>query len=151
MGLNICSLNTFKQLGYSKQIIDSINKITIKGYDDQERSSKGTVRLPLSIGLVTKDVICQVLDLYLTYNILLGCLWIHEMRALPSTYHQCIKLPHNGIEVAVKGYPNPFIYCNNQQPKLEIIVPFNQEAIPCSTYVDPKSLKASTSKQGELK
>ncbi|GLJ04701.1 hypothetical protein SUGI_0001540 [Cryptomeria japonica] len=86
-GLNICTLSIIKQLGYSDKAMNSTNKITIKAYDDEECSSKGTVTLPLRVGPVTKDVVCQVLDLDLTYNILLGHPWIHEMSAVPSIYH----------------------------------------------------------------
>lgn len=125
--------------------------ITIKAYENEERSSKGTTTLPLRVGPVTKDVVCQVLDLDLTYNILLGCPWIHEMRVVPSTYHRCIKFPHNGVEVTVKADPNPFIYCNNLRPRSEITIPINQEVVPSSTYVDLESLKVSTSKQAEIK
>lgn len=131
--------------------MNATNKITIKAYDNEERSSKGTVTLPLRVGPVAKDVICQVLDLDLTYNILLRPPWIHEMRSVLSTYHQCIKFPHNVVEVTVNGDPNPFIYCNNLRPKAETIIPINREAIPSSAYIDPESLKPSTSKQGELK
>ncbi|GLJ39711.1 hypothetical protein SUGI_0811870 [Cryptomeria japonica] len=150
-GLNICTLSTIKQLGYSNKAVNSINKITIKAYDDEERSSKGTVTLPLRVGPVTKNVVFQVLDLDLTYNILLGRPWIHEMSAVPSTYHRCIKFPHNGVEVTIKADPNPFIYCNNLQPQSEIAIPVNRQVVPSSAYVDPKSLKASTSKQAEIK
>ncbi|GLJ21626.1 hypothetical protein SUGI_0402520 [Cryptomeria japonica] len=73
------------------------------------------------------------------------------MRAVPSTYHQCIKFPHNRVEVTVNGDPNLFIYCNNLRSHTEIIIPSNREAVPSSAYIDPKSLKPSTSKQGELK
>ncbi|GLJ04943.1 hypothetical protein SUGI_0007520, partial [Cryptomeria japonica] len=113
VGINICTLSTIKQLGYSDKAVNAANKITIKAYDDEERSSKGTVTLPLRVGPVTKDVVCQILDLDLTYNILLGRPWIHEMSVVPSTYHRCIKFPHNGVEVTIKADPNPFIYCNN--------------------------------------
>ncbi|GLJ23129.1 hypothetical protein SUGI_0436430 [Cryptomeria japonica] len=145
-GLNICTLSTIKQLGYSDKAMNSTNKITIKVYDDEEHSSKGTVTLPLRVGPVTKDMVCQVLDLDLTYNILLGCPWIHEMNTVPSTYHQCIKFPHNGVEVTVKSDPNPFIYCNNLRSRSEITILANREVIPSLTYVDPESLKAYTSK-----
>ncbi|GLJ59482.1 hypothetical protein SUGI_1510350 [Cryptomeria japonica] len=93
---------------FVSKVVNATNKITIKAYDDEEHSSKGTITLPLRVGLVTKDVVCQVLDLDLTYNILLGHPRIHEMSAIPSTYHRCIKFPHNGVEVTVKADPNPF-------------------------------------------
>ena len=41
VGLNICSLSLLKTLGYFEHVIDSKRKITIKAYDEAERSSKG--------------------------------------------------------------------------------------------------------------
>ena len=35
------------------------------------------------------------------YNILLGRPWIHDMEAMPSIYHQCVKFPYNGIEIYI--------------------------------------------------
>lgn len=81
--------------------MNSRKKITINAYDDEDRSSKGTITLPLKVGPVVRDVVCKVLDVDLTYNILLGRPWIHFIREVPSTYHQCITFPHNEIEVKV--------------------------------------------------
>lgn len=50
-----------------------------------------------------KDIVFQVLDIPLTYKILLGQPWIHEMQAIPSTYHQCVKFPHKGAEIVIPG------------------------------------------------
>lgn len=91
-GLNICALSLIKALGYSENAVDPKKKITIKAYDESERSSKG---------IVEKDTLCQVLDLNLSYNILLGRPWIHKMQAVPSTYHQCVKFPHKGKEIII--------------------------------------------------
>lgn len=60
-------------------IIESKNKITIKAYDDEERSSKGMVILLIRVGPVVKETICQVLYLKFPYNILLGRPWINDM------------------------------------------------------------------------
>lgn len=73
--------------GYSENAIDPRRKITIKSYDDKERSSQGLIVLPIQVGPVVKDIVCQVLDKELTYNIFLGRPWIHDMQAIPSTYH----------------------------------------------------------------
>lgn len=99
--LNICVLSLIKALGYSENAIDPKKKITIKAYDEAERSSKGTMVLPIRIGPVEKDTLCQVLDLNLSYNILLGRPWIHKMQAVPSFYHQCVKFPHEGKEITI--------------------------------------------------
>ena len=47
-------------------------KITIKANEEEEISSKGLMVLPMRMGLVERDVVFQVLDLPLEYNILLG-------------------------------------------------------------------------------
>ena len=92
-GLNICTFNLVKALGYTKDVVDPRKKITIKAYDDEERSSKGMVIIPIRVRPIVKETIFQVLDLHLTYNILLGKLWFHDKQDVPSTYHQCLKFP----------------------------------------------------------
>lgn len=148
-GLNICTLKLIIELGFSEHAVDPRKKITIKAYDEEECSSKGSITLPIRVGHIVKDVVCQVLDLPLTYNILLGRPWIHDMHVVPSTYHQCIKFPHNGVEITILGDPNPFMYCSNLKPKIESIIPSNREAPSSQAYIDPNSLKESTSKANE--
>lgn len=63
VGLNICTLKLVKTLGYSKEVIDSTNKILIRDYDDVEQASKWTITLPIKVGPTIKDIVCQVLDL----------------------------------------------------------------------------------------
>lgn len=123
-GLNIYTYNLVKQFGFSEHAIDPRRKLIIKAYDEEERSSKGLVVLPIRVGPVEKDFLCQVLDLPLTYNILLGRPWIHSIQVVPSTYHQCLKFPHNGVEVTIPietTYP-----CNNIK-QIESMVPHNKE------------------------
>lgn len=55
------------------------------------------------MGLIERDVVFQVQDIPLTYNLLLGHPWIYEMQAIPSTYHQCIKFLFNGAEIVIPG------------------------------------------------
>ena len=71
-GLNICTLKLVLALGFSKDAVDPKKKIIIRAYDEEERSSKGSVILPISVGPVVRDVPFQVLDMDLSYNILLG-------------------------------------------------------------------------------
>lgn len=72
-GLNIYSLSLLKTLGYFEEVINTKKKITIKPYDEVERSSKGLVVLPIRIGPVKRDILFQIVDAGpLAYNILLG-------------------------------------------------------------------------------
>lgn len=68
-GLNICTYSLLTQLGLSENVIDPCKKITIKSYDEEERTSKGLVSLPIRVGPVERDVLFQVLDIPLSYNI----------------------------------------------------------------------------------
>lgn len=134
--LNICTLNLVKSLGLSKSSIDPKNQITIKSYDEEERSSKGMIILPIQVGPIKKDTICQVLYMNLSYKILLGRPWIHEMQAVPSTYHQCIKFPHMGEEITIGGDSNPFQYCSTLKPLHGLFIPHNSEGIVSNTTIE---------------
>ena len=102
--LNICPFNILENLGYSKQDIDTRQKVTIRAYDGSERQSKGLVFLPILIDLVERDILFHVVDTStLSYNILLGRPWIHEMKVVPSTYHRCVTFAHNEIDMCILG------------------------------------------------
>ncbi|KAD4385754.1 hypothetical protein E3N88_25923 [Mikania micrantha] len=53
----------------------------------------GEIKLPVYIeGINSMQRFC-IIDSLSCYNILLGRLWIHGMKGVSSTYHQCVKLP----------------------------------------------------------
>lgn len=135
LGLNICTYNLLTQLGFSENVIDPGKKITIKAYDDEERTSKGLVSLPIKVGPVERDVLFQVLDIPLSYNILLGRSWIHEMKVVLSTYHQCLKFPYNGAEVSIPTDTN--VICNALTKGADTFVPHNRAPSP---NPDPEAL-----------
>ncbi|XP_024004920.1 uncharacterized protein LOC112082059 [Eutrema salsugineum] len=53
----------------------------------------GTIRLPVVAGGVTRIVKFCVTDHPAIYNVIMGTPWINAMRAVPSTYHLCLKFP----------------------------------------------------------
>lgn len=65
------------------------------------------------------------------------------MKVVPSTYHQCLKFPHEGTKITIAGDPDPFQYCNNMRGTTQFQVPINQEA-SSSRYIDPSSLTRSS-------
>jgi len=98
--------------------------------------------LPIQLGPVMLETRCQVLDIELPYNIILGHPWIHAMKAVPSTYHQSLKFPYNGTEITIPGDPNPFEFCCVLQGSYKNCnqVPKNEKALESPLYVDPKTL-----------
>ena len=141
-GLNLCTLKLIKALGILEAFVDTTKSIFIKAYDDEERKSKGVVTLPIRIGPALMETKFQVLDLTLPYNLMLGRQWIHAMKAVPSTYHQCLKFPYNGTEITIDGDPDPFQYHTKLKQIPQRQVPVNQEASSSnlSSYVDPSTL-----------
>ncbi|KAK1411206.1 hypothetical protein QVD17_37752 [Tagetes erecta] len=63
------------------------------GLSGETKNTLGDIKLPIYIeGVNTIQIFC-VIDCLSCCNIILGRPWIHEMKAVPSTYHQCVKLP----------------------------------------------------------
>lgn len=129
-------------MGFSENDIDPRKKITIKVYDEEERNSKGPVLLPIKVGPMERDVICHVLDLPLSYNIFMGRPWIHEMQAVPSTYHHCLKFPYNGVEVSV--HIDTSYTCNALKQCVDTLVPHNKET---SIYENPEAMMKDLEKK----
>ena len=58
VGLKIYTLSLVKSLGYIEDVVDTKKKVMIKAYDDEERSSRGVVILPIRVGPIVKEIIC---------------------------------------------------------------------------------------------
>ena len=82
--------------------------------------------LPLKVGPAIINTECHVLDLDFPYNILLGRPWIHTLKAVPSTYHQCLKFPHQGREVIVPRDPTPFEFCKRLEGAPDFFCPISE-------------------------
>lgn len=133
-------------MGFSDQAIYPKKKITIKAYDDEERSYEGTVILPIRVDPMQRDTMCQVFNIDLTYNIILGHPWIHEMQAVPFAYHKYLKFPYNRQEISISIDTNPFQYCNAMEETQNILVPHNMEAQVSSSSNHQEELKSLSMK-----
>lgn len=84
----------------------------------------------------------------------------HHPRPTMDSYHvsHFLHIPSmhqiptcNRVEINIPGDPNPYLYCNNINHRLEPAILINKEASSSISYADPTSLKYSTSKQPEIK
>lgn len=48
------------------------------------------------------------------------------MQTMPSTYHQCVNFPYNGVEVSISTYTS--YSCNILRQFVDSMVPHNREA-----------------------
>ena len=53
----------------------------------------GSIDLSVKAGSVTKTVEFLVVDGPTAYNVIVGTPWLNSMRAIPSTFHLCLKFP----------------------------------------------------------
>ena len=136
--LNIYTLNVVKGLGYSEEDVDPSHRIIINTYDDGEHFSKGVITLLVRVGPAIENTLFHVLDIEMNCNMILGCPWLHAMKVVPSTYHQCLKFSYNNVEVTIPSNPNPFQFFANMRDATTYQVPKNNEAQPkdSSKYVD---------------
>ncbi|KAF8080253.1 hypothetical protein N665_0961s0001 [Sinapis alba] len=76
----------------------------LTGFNGSSTFLLGTICLNVFAGGVNKLVKFSVIDTKTQYNAILGTPWLHMMKAIPSTYHQCIKFPtKEGTVFTLKG------------------------------------------------
>ncbi|XP_070020518.1 uncharacterized protein [Nicotiana sylvestris] len=67
--------------------------ITLMGFNNAVERTSGEIALPVLAGVVTLETTFHVMNQETTYNAIIGCPWIHAMRAFPSSFYQVIKFP----------------------------------------------------------
>ncbi|XP_024009949.1 uncharacterized protein LOC112085152 [Eutrema salsugineum] len=65
----------------------------LTGFDGERCMTVGMVNIPINLGGVAKIIQFLILDKPAIYNAILGTPWLHAMKAVASTYHQCLKFP----------------------------------------------------------
>ncbi|XP_013632753.1 PREDICTED: uncharacterized protein LOC106338282 [Brassica oleracea var. oleracea] len=60
----------------------------------------GTIHLSVQAERVTRTVKFSVVSTKAPYHVILGTPWLYSMRAIASTYHQCVKFP--GMDGTIK-------------------------------------------------
>ncbi|XP_019264928.1 PREDICTED: uncharacterized protein LOC109242530 [Nicotiana attenuata] len=87
---HMCPLTTLKRLGKGMYKIRA-RSMNVKKFDGSQRAINREINLSLQMGPTWFDVEFQVLDIYATYNLLLGQPWIHAAGVVASLL-LCIKL-----------------------------------------------------------
>ena len=100
--LNVCPLKTTSCLGLSiEDFVPTDQHVT--AYDNSRREVLGTVTVELTIGPMIKKVEFQVLNIASCFNILLGRLWIHDTKAVPSSLYQKVRFQYEGAIFTIYG------------------------------------------------
>lgn len=98
--LNIIPLSALDAVGIPR---DKITKqlVEVSSFRGKSTYTMGFVNLDLNVGPRRTTHKFYVIDSQTTYFLLLGRLWIHHHKAVPSTYHKCLKTIWKGKRVHV--------------------------------------------------
>ena len=89
--------DAFKRMGFTKALLKQ--ERTRFGFAGETTYSLGSIELVVTDGEIRKIIEFVVIDRSAPFNTILGRLWLYSMKAVPSTYHQCLKFPTpKGIE-----------------------------------------------------
>ena len=86
-----------RQLGLTMEEL-SHSRLVIQGFNQGGQRAISMIHLELIIGELTSNALFHVINAKTTYNMLLGCPWIHGNEIVPSTLHQFFKYLQSGIK-----------------------------------------------------
>ncbi|XP_056688524.1 uncharacterized protein [Spinacia oleracea] len=90
---NVMMLDALKEMRLNLEKDVTRKSIVLVGFSSEEKTTFVEVFLPVYPHGVNQQVKLCVINCPSSYNIILGSIWIHDMKAIPSTYHQTIKFP----------------------------------------------------------
>ncbi|KAG7599500.1 Reverse transcriptase domain [Arabidopsis suecica] len=101
--VDLIFLSTLQRMGISKADIIG-PPAPLVAFTSDTSMSLGNIKLPVLAAGVPKIVEFIAFDRPAAYNIILGTPWIYQMKAIPSTYHQCVKFPTPAGIGTIRGY-----------------------------------------------
>ncbi|KAA3480332.1 hypothetical protein EPI10_020774 [Gossypium australe] len=125
--LNVLPLSTLNRLPVDISHMKACHNI-VRAFDGTKRKVIGRIEIPLLIGLNTYEVDFLVMDIKLTYNCLLGRLWIHSTGAMLSSMHQKLKLVTDDQLFTINAKEDIIVSVTNDAP----YVGADEEVIECS-------------------
>ncbi|XP_062103457.1 uncharacterized protein LOC133814527 [Humulus lupulus] len=99
---NILFLSALKEIGIDESKIIK-NTTTLIDFSGEQRNTLGEIELRVYVEGVNLCTRFLVVDSPSAYNVILGRPWIHEMEAIPSTYHQVLRFPTKWGVKEIKG------------------------------------------------
>ncbi|XP_031265000.1 uncharacterized protein LOC116123354 [Pistacia vera] len=101
---NILFLTTVKAMDLEEENINRRPTLLV-GFSSQQKYTIGEIVLPIYASGVNRQTDFLVIDAPSPYNVILGRPWIHDMRAVSSTFHQTIRFPSKWGVREIKGDP----------------------------------------------
>ena len=96
--------------------------LVIRAYDDSIRNVEGTFVAPVKTGPIKAVVKFTVLDIPVTYALLLGRPWYHVLGGVPSTMHQKVKFLLNREVITIDASMSKTVSAVRDEQK-QVIAP----------------------------
>ncbi|XP_070057534.1 uncharacterized protein [Nicotiana tomentosiformis] len=88
---NIIQWRVLEKAKLTRSIIPATKLLA--GFNFASVTTRGEILLLTNAEGVMKTTLFEVVDLDMGYNIILVRPWLHEIKVVPSTYHQLLKFP----------------------------------------------------------
>ena len=92
--VDILQLPTFRQMKLSSEMLNLAERILF-GFNRTTTVTLMDVALPVTIRLVTQQILFSLVDDLGPYNAIVRRTWLHSMKAIPSTYNQTVSYLNN--------------------------------------------------------
>ncbi|XP_034680445.1 uncharacterized protein LOC117910483 [Vitis riparia] len=86
---DLVQASVISHMGHNLVGIENPGRI-LSGFNGASTISLGDIVLPVQAGPITLNVQFSVVQDLSPFNVILGCIWLHCMKAIPSTYHQMV-------------------------------------------------------------
>ena len=117
------------------------SNLVIRAYDDSTRSVEGTFVAPVKTGPIEAVVEFTVLNILVTYTLLLGRPWYHVLGGVPLTVHQKVKFLLDGEVITIDASMNKTVSVVRDEQKQVVAPPgFHVAMISAGIERDPRVL-----------
>ena len=113
---DLLHLPAFKQMRVPIDHLHSAGKV-LSGFNGATTLSVGDIAFSVMAGLVTQQVLFSMVEDLGPYNAILVRVWLHAMKAVPSTYHQTISYLTESGQVDLQGRQLAAQQCYQLSPR----------------------------------
>ena len=136
--INVCPLQILPNLGVKVEELMKSDLVII-AYDDSTRSMEGTFMALVKTGPIEAVAEFTVLDIPVTYALLLGRPWYHVLGGVPSTVHQKVKFLLNGEVINIDASMSKTVSAVKDEQKKVVAPPgFHVAMISTGIERDPR-------------
>ncbi|RVW83292.1 Transposon Ty3-I Gag-Pol polyprotein [Vitis vinifera] len=99
---NLLQVSVIKQMGFMPSNLENLGRILL-GFNEASTTSIEDIVLPIQVGPITLNVQFLMVEDLSPFNAILGRAWLHNMKAIPSTYHQMVSFITKNGQIDLYG------------------------------------------------